>query len=82
MALRNLLQGLFEVPQLGHPSGFSILKENAIAEAEGLIAEACSPTRKRKMVCGFDQLILSTWVGKRSRHHHMCPEREAWQFIT
>ncbi|OQR78552.1 mitochondrial intermediate peptidase-like [Tropilaelaps mercedesae] len=48
--------GLFGLPALADPTGFILLKENAIAKAEELTAEATSSHRRRKMVQIFDDL--------------------------
>lgn len=48
--------GLFGLPELNEPEGFYLLKENAVREAESLVAECCSPERSRKMVEVFDHL--------------------------
>nr|XP_045596274.1 mitochondrial intermediate peptidase-like [Procambarus clarkii] len=48
--------GLFGLSELQEPDGFYLLKENAIREAENLVAECCSPNRSRKMVEVFDHL--------------------------
>lgn len=41
------------------PTGFHLLKENAIAECDALVNECVSPNRKRKLVEIFDQLSNS-----------------------
>nr|CAG4651659.1 EOG090X02LQ [Triops cancriformis] len=48
--------GLFGLPELRQPEGFYLLKENAIADTERLVAECCSANRTRKMVEIFDEL--------------------------
>lgn len=55
----NLFQnttGLFGQDMLRNPSGFYLMKENAIIECDKLIREAFDENRKRKMVQIFDNL--------------------------
>jgi intermediate peptidase len=47
---------LFGKKELRDPNGFYLLKEKAIAQADALVAEACSPHRSRKLVEVFDEL--------------------------
>ncbi|RWS14774.1 1-phosphatidylinositol 4:5-bisphosphate phosphodiesterase gamma-1-like protein [Dinothrombium tinctorium] len=48
--------GLFGYKELSHDSGFYVMRENAIIEAELLVKRALNPERKQKMVQIFDQL--------------------------
>ncbi|RWS22604.1 mitochondrial intermediate peptidase-like protein [Leptotrombidium deliense] len=48
--------GLFGYEELESPSGFYILRENAIISSMGLVNKALSPQRDQKMVQIFDQL--------------------------
>ncbi|CAG0913875.1 unnamed protein product [Notodromas monacha] len=48
--------GLFGKKELRDPTGFYLLKERAISEADELVAEACSQHRTRKLVEIFDDL--------------------------
>ncbi|XP_076621467.1 mitochondrial intermediate peptidase [Colletes latitarsis] len=48
--------GLFGIPELKTPEGFSILKDQAMIQTDILIAEATSKNRKRKIVEIFDDL--------------------------
>lgn len=52
----NERTGLFGHQALREPSGFYLLKEQAIADAEAYVKEATSPQRRRKMVQIFDDL--------------------------
>lgn len=52
-------KGLFGNQLLSHPNGFYVFRQNAIVDAEGLVREATSPTRTRKMVQIFDELSNS-----------------------
>ncbi|XP_017785977.1 PREDICTED: mitochondrial intermediate peptidase [Nicrophorus vespilloides] len=49
-------KGLFEVPELSSYEGFYLLKDRCISETNGLIQEAISENRTRKMVEIFDEL--------------------------
>lgn len=49
-------QGLFGIPQLTHPEGMYLLKENGVNQVESLLAECCDSGRKRRMVEVFDEL--------------------------
>ncbi|XP_076171689.1 mitochondrial intermediate peptidase [Ptiloglossa arizonensis] len=48
--------GLFGIPELKTPTGFSILKDQAMTQIDALIIEATSQDRKRKMVEIFDDM--------------------------
>lgn len=52
-------KGLFGFNELREPSGFHLLKENAIFECENLVDECLSPSRTRRMVEVFDHLSNS-----------------------
>nr|CAG4643791.1 EOG090X02LQ [Lepidurus arcticus] len=52
----QVVTGLFGLKELKQPEGFYLLKENAIADTERLVAECCNPNRSRKMVEVFDEL--------------------------
>lgn len=52
----KILQGLFGIPELKTPTGFSILKDQAMTQIDALIIEATSQDRKRKMVEIFDDM--------------------------
>ncbi|KAJ6220987.1 hypothetical protein RDWZM_006799 [Blomia tropicalis] len=49
-------KGLFGNQLLSNWNGFYLFRQNAIIEAEGLVQEAISPSRNRKMVQVFDEL--------------------------
>lgn len=49
-------RGLFNIPELSSPEGFTELKRNCIRTTNRLITEATSPARQRKMVEIFDEL--------------------------
>ncbi|BFZ00652.1 hypothetical protein BsWGS_03690 [Bradybaena similaris] len=48
--------GLFGIRELRDPSGFYLLKQGVEERVCGLLEEASSPTRSRKMVMVFDEL--------------------------
>lgn len=56
LSISKTLQGLFGIPELKTPEGFSILKSHAMSQTDALITEAISSKRKRKMVEIFDDL--------------------------
>ena len=45
-----LLKGLFGLNALKSAKGFYLMREQAVLEAQDLLAEGCSPDRTRKMV--------------------------------
>lgn len=49
-------QGLFGIPELTSHEGFYILRDRAILKTDGLIEEAISSNRSRKIVEVFDEL--------------------------
>lgn len=53
---KNILKGLFGIPELKSEDGFNILKSRALTHVNVLINEAINKDRKRKMVEIFDEL--------------------------
>lgn len=68
-------KGLFGIPELQDHTGFYSLNQRAQNEVDGLVQEALSPKRQRKIVQVFDQLsdALCRVADMVNTHVHVTP---------